>query len=296
MRRALVLFVVLVLAACEETTRLEPSPSGRPSEIVAPTARATTPAPTTPAPTTAAPSPSPTRTTTPPPTASSSPAPTTTTPASSPSPAPTAATPPGAAPVLGACADEPGARPAAPGATVPIVFSNQSGGARDVLSLDAQGRRVLARSLANGAQYTQSARVGDVWIVSAGGACVALYRVTAAALLISQASRQSLVPLYAIAGIVTNARTGAALSGQTVTIWQPDASACASEAGAVVSSITGADGTYRVWVTPGSYKIRVRASAGYVPQWWSSRLDCASATAVAIDGDTFQVNFSLQPQ
>ncbi len=179
---------------------------------------------------------------------------------------------------------------------MPIVFSNQSGGQRDVLSLDAQGRRVLARSLSNGTSYTQSAHVGDVWIVSAGGACVGLYRVTAAALFISQASRQSLIPLYAIAGIVTNARTGSALSGQTVAIWQPETSACASEAGAVVSSITGADGTYRVWVSPGSYKIRVRASAGYVPQWWSSRLDCASATAVSIDGDTLQVNFQLQPQ
>jgi hypothetical protein len=135
-----------------------------------------------------------------------------------------------------------------------------------------------------------------VWVVSAGGNCVALYRVTAAALLISQAARQSLVPLYAIAGIVTNARTSSALSGQTVAIWQPEASACASESGAVVTSVTGADGTYRVWVSPGTYKIRVRASAGYVPQWWSSRLDCASATAVEITGDTFQVNFQLQPQ
>ena len=175
------------------------------------------------------------------------------------------------------------------------MFSNQSGATLDYLSLDAQGRRVLARSLTSGS-YTQQAHVGDVWIASRGGACVALYRVTAAALLISQASRQSLIPLYEVAGIVTNARTGSAASGQTVIIWQPEATACASEAGAVVSSTTGADGRYRVWVSPGTYKIAVRTSSAYLPQWWSGRPDCASATAVTIDGDTLQVNFPLQPQ
>ena len=295
MRRALVLVAVLAFAACEETTRIQSSPSVRPSEIVAPTARATTTATAT-----TAPSATPTRTaTTAPTTAAGSPSPSpVTTSAPSPSPAPTTTTPQGAAPALGSCADEGRLRPelVAPDATVPIVFSNQSGGQRDVLSLDAQGRRVLARSLASGTSYTQTAHIGDVWVMSTGGSCVALYRVTAAALVISQASRQSIVPLYAIAGIITDARTGNAASGQTVTIWQPEASACASEAGAVVSSITGGDGTYRVWVTPGTYKIRVRTTAAYAPQWWSSRLDCASATAVDVTGDTFQVSFRLQPQ
>jgi hypothetical protein len=187
---------------------------------------------------------------------------------------------------------------------VPLVFRNQSGATLEYLSLDAQGRRVLARSLGSGS-YTQQARIGDVWIASRGGTCVALYRVTAAALLISSAQRQSLIPLYAIAGIVTDTRSGAALSGQTVFVWQPEDSACAiiggSESpGAVVSSTTGTDGKYQVWVTPGDYKIRLRGS-GYASQWWSGKPastsgDCAAADVVSVTGDTFQVNFRLSAQ
>jgi hypothetical protein len=165
---------------------------------------------------------------------------------------------------------------------------------------------VLARSLASGTSYTQTAHVGDVWIVSTGGACVALYRVTAAALLITAAQRQSLIPLYAIRGIVTDARTGAALPGQTVFIWQPEESACSvlggtESPGYVVSSTTGADGRYGVYVTPGDYKIRVRATSGYAPQWWSRKPantagQCAAADVVSVTGDTFQLDFPLQPQ
>ena len=290
--------------ACDETTRVVgASPSAAQTATTAgpPTSAATTAAPTaTAARTTTPPGPTATSTasaTTAPPTASSSPARTT---AASPTPPPAT----GAA-TLGSCADEATARPGTPGPAVPVVFSNQSGATLDYLSLDASGRRVLARSLSTGS-YTQQAHIGDVWIASRGGTCVALYRVTAAALLISSATRQSLIPLYAIAGIITDARTGAALSGQTVFIWQPEESACSiiggSESpGYVVSSTTGPDGTYQVYVSPGDYKIRVRATAGHASQWWSGKSaitagDCAAADVVTVTGDTFQVNFRLPPQ
>ena len=71
--------------------------------------------------------------------------------------------------------------------------------------------------------------------------------------------------------------------------------------GSVVSSVTGADGTYRVHVSPGDYKIRVRATSGYASQWWSGKRastvgDCAAADVISVTGDTFNVSFALQPQ
>ena len=306
MYRLLLAAAGIALVACDETTRVvgaSPSVAQTATAPVQPTS-STAPRTTAPGSTGSAAS------------ASTTPGPTQT-PATTPSPAGTrtaapvptvtaaAPTPGTAAPALGACADE-AQRPQPGGATVPIVFSNQSGATRQYFSLDAQGARVLTRSLASGTSYTQTAHVGEVWVVASGTTCLALYRVTAAALVISSAQRQSLVPLYAIAGIVTDARTGAALSGQTVFIWQPEESACSiiggsDSPGYIVSSITGTDGTYRVYVTPGDYKIRVRTTAGYAPQWWSLRPaltagHCAAADVVSITGDTFQVNFPLQPQ
>jgi hypothetical protein len=189
--------------------------------------------------------------------------------------------------------------------TVPIVFSNQSGATRQYFSLDTQGARALTRALASGTSYTQTARLGDVWVVASGTTCIALYRVTAAALVISSVQRQSIVPLYEIAGIVSDARTGAAVSGQTAFIWQPEDSACAviggtESPGYVVSSTTGTDGKYSVFVSPGDYKIRLRAAGGYVSQWWgetaTTRGQCTGALVVTIDGDAFNVNFALQRQ
>lgn len=302
MYRVLLLLTIFATVACEEQTRVVgASPSvlqtattaGPPTSSVTPTATRT--AATTSAPPTAA-------GTTPPPTPTSSVR--TATPAPTPTGTPQGPHDNGTPPGLGACADEGAVRPSGAGASVPIVFSNQSGSTLDYLSLDAQGRRVLARSLGGGS-YTQTAHVGDVWIVSRAGTCVALYSVTAAALLISQPTRQSLIPLYAIAGIISDGR-GSALSGQTVFIWQPEESACSvlggSESpGYVVSSITGPDGRFIVYVTPGSYKIRVRATTGYASQWWSGKPagsagQCAAADVVTVTGDTLQVNFTLPPQ
>ena len=293
--------MVLTAVGCDEQTRVVGT-TPTPPAITAPTSSPPSPGAS------ATSSPTPTRTAVP-----SSPAPPSQTPrpsatASAPNPTatPAPATPPaaGGPATLGSCTDEATTRPATAGPAVPVVFTNQSGATLDYLSLDAQGRRVLARSLASGS-YTQQAHVGDVWIASRGGTCVALYRVTAAALLISSAQRQSLVPLYVIAGIVSDASTGAALSGQTVFVWQPEDSACAviggtESPGYIVSSITGPDGKYAVYVTPGDYKIRLRATAGYVSQWWgetaTTRGQCTGALVVTIDGDAFNVSFALRRQ
>jgi len=310
----LLLAAAIVASACEETPRVvgaSPSASRTTTTANTPTS---SPTPRTSAPATtaavASPSPARTATTAPSPTPVPSVPPASASPSASATPgsSPTLAPPPRAAPALGSCADEATARPQQTSATVtvPIVFSNQSGATRQYFSLDAQGARVLTRALVSGTSYTQTARLGDVWVVASGATCVALYRVTAAALVISSAQRQSVVPLYEIAGIVTDARTGAALSGQTVFIWQPEESACsvlggAESSGYVVSSITGADGKYSMFVSSGDYKIRVRATAGHASQWWSLKPaltagHCAAADVVSITGDTFQVNFPLQPQ
>src|SRR3954470_23926198 len=270
MFRIFLLLAIFVSVACDEQTRVvgaSPSVLRTATTAGPPTSSAATPAPSATASRAASASPAPSATGSPRPSPSTTALPTVAVPSPSPTPATGDAT-------LGSCGEEGGARPATPGPAVPVVFSNQSGSTLEYLSLDAQGRRVLARSLGTGS-YTQNAHVGDVWIVSRGGTCVALYRVTAAALLISQSARQSVIPLYAIAGIISDAR-GNALAGQTVFIWQPEETACSvlggSESpGYVVSSTTGPEGRYLMYVSPGSYKIRVRATPGYGSQWWSGK-------------------------
>lgn len=187
---------------------------------------------------------------------------------------------------------------------------NDAGARRDLSALDGNGRRFLARSLAPGDSYTQTTRIGEVYVVTEpGGGCVAVYPVVAAALLIASPTRNSLIPLYAIRGHVTDARSGGALGGQTVFIWKPDESACAiiggsSSPGYVVSSITATDGTYGVYVTAGDYKVRVRTAAAgqtYAPQWWrgkpaSTAGQCAAADVISVNTDLLAIDFALQPQ
>jgi hypothetical protein len=180
-----------------------------------------------------------------------------------------------------------------------------------VSSLDAEGRRILSRVLASGETYTQTASIGDVWVVTEpGGGCVAVVPVVAPALLIVSATRNSLVPLYAIRGRITDARTGNGLPGQTIFVWLSDESSCAVIGGAtspgyVVSAITAADGTYAVYVTAGDYKVRVRTtSVGgvmYPPRWWrdkpaSSAGQCAAADVLEVSVDASAIDFVLIPE
>jgi hypothetical protein len=132
--------------------------------------------------------------------------------------------------------------------------------------------------------------------------------VVAAALIIVAASRTSVIPLYAIRGRVTDARSGNPLPSQTVYIWSPDDASCAVVGGSgspgyVVSAISAPDGTYGVYVTPGEYKARIATSAvggiAYAPQWWRNRAGGAGAPCVAADvlkvnADATGVDFSLQ--
>ncbi|MDQ2953214.1 MAG: hypothetical protein M3R54_13230 [Chloroflexota bacterium] len=195
--------------------------------------------------------------------------------------------------------------------TGPLLVVNDTGARRDLSSLDANGKRVFARSLAPGASFTQATRSGEVWVITdPAGGCVAVYPVVAAALLIVSPSRNSLVPLYAIRGRATDARSGASLGGQTVFVWQPDEASCAviggsGSPGYVVSSITALDGTYSVYVTAGDYKVRVRTSPvggiTYAPQWWrgkpaSTAGECAAADVVTLTADLLAIDFTLQPQ
>ena len=161
--------------------------------------------------------------------------------------------------------------------------------------------------MANGESYTQTTRVGEVWVVSVpGGGCVAVYPVVAPALLIVSATRNSLIPLYAIRGRVTDARSAGALGGQTVTVWKPDDVSCATGApGGIVSAITAQDGTYGVHVTAGDYKVRVRtvavAGVAYAPQWWrgkpaSTAGQCAAADVISLTADLLAIDFTLQPE
>lgn len=214
-------------------------------------------------------------------------------------------------PVLGACASESSLRSQPASTTVPLLVSNNAGARRDLSSLDAIGRRVFAKALAAGESYTQTARIGEVWVVTEpGGGCVAVYPVVAPALLIVSATRNTLLPLYAIRGRVTDARSGGALPGQTVFIWNPDESSCAIIGGSgapgyVVSAITATDGTYGVFVTAGDYKVRVRTapvgSVTYAPQWWRGKPattagQCAAADVITMNADLIAIDFVLQPE
>jgi hypothetical protein len=199
-------------------------------------------------------------------------------------------------------------RPQPTAATVPLVFSNESGARREISSLDAQGRRVPARTLEAGQSYTQTANIGAVWLVSAGGACVAITAVVAPALVIVSAGRTSLIPLFAIRGRVTDARSGSPLSAQTVYIWKADDASCAVVGGAgspgyVVSSISSPAGGYEVYVTAGDYKVRVATSpvggVSFRPQWWKGKVagpgaQCLAADVLKATADQTGIDFALQ--
>ena len=299
MRILAALLVIAAVTSCgPETVRATGAP-------VTAAPAATTPASTTPPATR-----TPAATATPNVTATTS-----TSPAASATPLATAAPGPSASPaetpVLGSCASELALRSQPSSGTAPLLLVNNAGARRDLLSLDANGKRVFAKSLGSGESYTQTTRVGEVWLVAdPGGGCVAIYRVVAPALLIVATARNSLIPLYAIRGRVTDARSGAPLPGQTMFVWQPDEASCAIIGGSgapgyVVSSITAPDGTYGVYVTVGDYKVRVRTAAvtgvNYAPQWWrgkpaSTAGQCAAADVITLNADLLAIDFALQPE
>jgi hypothetical protein len=176
--------------------------------------------------------------------------------------------------------------------------------------LDGQGKRVPKRTLQPGESYAQQAGAGDVWVVTdANGGCVTVHTAVASALLIVSPGRNSIVPLYAIRGRVTDARSGAGLGSQNVYVWQPDDASCAAVGGAgspghVVGSITAPDGTYAMYVSPGDYKVRVATTpvggVGYAPQWWRGKPSgadsaCRAADIAKVAADT-TADFALQPQ
>jgi hypothetical protein len=198
-----------------------------------------------------------------------------------------------------------------PGAsTVQLLVVNDAGMRLDVSVLDGQGKRVPKRTLQAGESYAQQAGAGDVWVVTdANGGCVAIHTAVASALLIVSSGRNSVLPLYAVRGRVTDGRSGTGLPGQTVYVWKADDGSCAviggsGSPGNVVSAITAPDGTYAMYVSPGDYKVRIAttpvAGVSYAAQWWRGKPSgpdsaCRAADVTKVTADT-TADFALQPQ
>ena len=194
--------------------------------------------------------------------------------------------------------------------TVQLLFINSAGMRLDVSVLDGQGKRLPKRTLQSGESYAQQGGAGDVWVVSdANGGCITVHTAVANALVIVSPGRNTVLPLYAVRGRVTDARSGAGLPGQNVYVWKADDASCAviggsGSPGQVVTSITAPDGTYAMYVSPGDYKVRVATTAvggvSYAAQWWRNKAGgpdaaCRAADVANIAAD-MTADFALQPQ